>query len=144
MSRHRKTYEASRHARFMRPDAHRRIRPDAARWLKPQHPDELKYSPNQPRVPAGQTGGGQWTDGADGNGINDSRVISDAMPDNFWQPGAEFAQVIAICAVGSSSRMVDALGNKTYPVTYECAGGRSSTERGVGHRFPGLVLDRFR
>jgi hypothetical protein len=30
------------------------------------HAGVEKYSPDQPRVPAGQTGGGQWTDGAGG------------------------------------------------------------------------------
>jgi hypothetical protein len=74
-----------------------------------------KYSPDQPRVPAGQSGGGQWTkDGEDGGPsnldapanrgevtyenepsyavpVNDSRVISDATPDNTWKPGAQYA-----------------------------------------------------
>ncbi|HUC62874.1 MAG TPA: phage portal protein, partial [Alphaproteobacteria bacterium] len=31
----------------------------------------LKYSPDQPRVPAGQAGGGQWTSEGDGNGNGD-------------------------------------------------------------------------
>jgi|GEM_PF-5713479 len=77
-----------------------------------------KYSLDQPRVPAGQPGGGQWTkDGEDGGPsnlnapanrgdvtsenepsyavpVNDSRVISDATPDNTWKPGAEYAQNI--------------------------------------------------
>ena len=50
-----------------------------------------KYSPDQPRVPAGSREGGQWTGGEGGGGINDSRVISDATPDNDWKPGAQYA-----------------------------------------------------
>ena len=41
------------------------------------------YDPNQPRVPAGNSDGGQWTSGGEDNtGLNDPRVISDASPDN--------------------------------------------------------------
>ena len=73
--------------RFMRPDAHRYIRPDAYRFMPPAAPRWLgkeavryfwaepesdrspkaydrKYSPDQPRVPAGNPDGGQWTNGA--------------------------------------------------------------------------------
>lgn len=54
--------------RWMRPDAARYLRPDAARWipaslhhyLQPP-PYERKYRPDQPRVPAGNPDGGQWT-----------------------------------------------------------------------------------
>lgn len=50
------------------------------------------YDPNQPRVPAGNPKGGQWTDKSLGNfaaPINDPRVISDTDPDNLWIPGAD-------------------------------------------------------
>jgi hypothetical protein len=63
--------------RWMRPNAHLYIRPDAARWLQPnqqlwQKPtyDEQKYSPGQPRVPAGNSDGGQWTAVSSGGGIS--------------------------------------------------------------------------
>jgi hypothetical protein len=45
--------------RWMRPDAHRWVRSDVARFLVPgaaasvYSDTERKYSPNQPRVPAG-------------------------------------------------------------------------------------------
>jgi hypothetical protein len=52
---------------------------------------QRKYSPNQPRVPAGSREGGQWTSGG-GTGRNDPRVISDATPDNNAIPGAQYAQ----------------------------------------------------
>src|SRR5712691_8895817 len=48
------------------------------------------FNPNQPRVPAGNPNGGQWT--SLGDSRNDARIISDAAPDNDWRPGAQFAQ----------------------------------------------------
>ncbi len=50
---------------------------------------EEKYSPAQPRVPAGNPDGGQWTD-APSAARNDPRVISDAAPDPV-RPGAQYA-----------------------------------------------------
>jgi hypothetical protein len=73
-----------------------------------------KYNSDQPRVPAGQSAGGQWTkDGEGGPGdldvgpdnggagsdnrpsyavpVSDSHVISDTTPDNTWKPGAQYA-----------------------------------------------------
>lgn len=62
-------------SRWLRPDAARWIRPDAARFLPPgadvakAFPTlAWKYNPNQPRVPAGNSDGGQWTDGGAGGG----------------------------------------------------------------------------
>lgn len=63
MLRYQDAFDAHQRARFMRPDARRCIRPDAARWQAPQHPDEQKYSPNQPR-----DWRGRWTDGGGGSG----------------------------------------------------------------------------
>lgn len=61
-------------ARWLRPDAHRWVRPDAALFLAPgggvadAFPAlSRKYNPNQPRVPAGNSDGGQWTDGGSGS-----------------------------------------------------------------------------
>jgi hypothetical protein len=77
MSAREDAYARHQQARWMKPDAHRWIRPDATRFLKPgSAPEDVfpgferKYSPNQPRVPAGNPDGGQWTDGssAGGNG----------------------------------------------------------------------------
>jgi hypothetical protein len=48
--------------RWMRPDASRWLRPDCERQQRPQL-YEHKYSPAQPRVPAGNPDGGQWTSG---------------------------------------------------------------------------------
>ena len=58
-------------SRWLQPDGDRWIRPDAARFLAPGADITKafpvlarKYSPDQPRVPAGNPDGGQWTDGA--------------------------------------------------------------------------------
>jgi hypothetical protein len=51
-----------------------------------------KYSPDQPRVPAGNSGGGQWTSDGGNGPADDSRVVSDVTPDNTWKPGAQSAQ----------------------------------------------------
>jgi hypothetical protein len=50
-----------------------------------------KYRADQPRVPAGASDGGQWTNGGGGTGRNDPRVLSDATPDNTAIPGARYA-----------------------------------------------------
>ena len=69
-------YLDHQHRRWMQPNAARWMRPDAARWLKPnqgvwQGPRaEQKYSPDQPRVPAGNPDGGQWTTVGSGGGIS--------------------------------------------------------------------------
>lgn len=105
-------YAAHQRARLMRPDAARWMRPDAARWIRPDvarflipgtDPADVfpamdrKYSPTQPRVPAGNPDGGQWTDGGSDGGLsartgrNDPRVLSDATPDRV-KPGEQYAQ----------------------------------------------------
>lgn len=53
-----------------------------------------KYRDDQPRDQLGRwtvDGGQATTDGSDA-GRNDSRVLSDATPDNAWKPGAQYAQ----------------------------------------------------
>ena len=50
---------------------------------------KANFNPNQPRVPAGNADGGQWTSGSEGP--DDPRVISDATPDNDSIPGAQYA-----------------------------------------------------
>jgi hypothetical protein len=54
------------------------------------------FNPNQPRLPRGNPGGGQWTsEGGSGGGAGDPRILSDATPDDDWQPGAQYAQIRA-------------------------------------------------
>jgi hypothetical protein len=77
MTDHEAAWRAHQRARWMRPDADRWIRPDAERWIGPEAARFLKpgtkledlypaltkkYRPDQPRIPAGQFGGGRWTD----------------------------------------------------------------------------------
>ncbi len=50
------------------------------------------YNPNEPRVPAGNPNGGEWTRESEGSDSTDpSPVLSDATPDNGWIPGAQYA-----------------------------------------------------
>jgi HK97 family phage portal protein len=53
-----------------------------------------KFNPDQPRVPAGNSDGGQWTSGGDaGSAANadEGRVLSDANEDNDWILDAQYA-----------------------------------------------------
>ena len=50
------------------------------------------FNPDQPRVPAGHPDGGQWTNEGKPEATSEPRVISDATPDNAWEPGARYAQ----------------------------------------------------
>jgi hypothetical protein len=69
---------AHQRARFLRHDAHRFLRHDWERFVKPGAaiPWPLSafveakagFDPNQPRVPAGNPGGGRWTSGASAGG----------------------------------------------------------------------------
>jgi hypothetical protein len=98
--------------RWLRPDAERYLRPDAARWMRSDllqlfqpPPCERKYRPDQPRVPAGNPDGGQWTSEGEvgagsiiadrardrGSSRSDLHLLSDATPDNDWKPGAQYA-----------------------------------------------------
>jgi hypothetical protein len=80
----------------MRPDAYRFIRPDWRRFARPgredEHPFALyegKYSPDQPRVPAGNREGGQWTNedggGGDGGGGNAEAEGGGGSPESATQ-----------------------------------------------------------
>ncbi|MGD9839610.1 MAG: hypothetical protein AB7F72_09295 [Afipia sp.] len=73
--------------RWLRPDAHRWVRSDVVRFLVPGaaasvYSDvERKYSPNQPRVPAGSgRESGRWTDGNSG-GMGGGTASPTAMID---------------------------------------------------------------
>ena len=61
-----------------------------------QHALALKagFDPNQPRVPAGNPDGEQWTRvvGGVSPGGTAQPVLSDATPDDLWIPGAQYAQ----------------------------------------------------
>ena len=116
----------------MRPDAHHFVRPDWRRFVRPEFQDghpfalyERKYSQDQPRVPAGDPLGGQWTDeGGDGPSSGSSDRIRTA------------GLVVKICIVGEKSLF----GDNTYKVVYYCADGRQIIREGAGHGFPGIIL----
>ncbi len=76
--------------RWLRPDAHRWLRSDVARFLVPGaaasvYSDvERKYSPNQPRVPAGSgRESGRWTDGNSGGAASPTGMIDFGSLPNF-------------------------------------------------------------
>lgn len=85
----------------MRPDAARFLRPDWRRFFRPGDQNnpvrriyesfERKFSSDQPRVPRGNPGGGQWTNDGGGNRPSDPRIISDATPEPV-RSGAQYAQ----------------------------------------------------
>jgi hypothetical protein len=125
--------------------------------------EQTKYSPTQPRVPAGNPRGGQWTDRSGGQGtgtslaqpmgnvdvgdVSGSSELGDLFqitPTDTSREGEQVAgDVIRVCIVSGAGRStVD--GVKTFSVIYECAGGRTFRREGFGHNFPGIVLDPFR
>ncbi|MGP9811887.1 hypothetical protein ACTZWT_10285 [Rhodopseudomonas sp. NSM] len=91
--------------RWLRPDGDRWVRPDAARFLKPGSnlvevfpALAFKYSPNQPRVPAGHPDGGQWTSGGGGEVSDFADPIGSTQP-SYALPMGDVA--IGDVAVGS-------------------------------------------
>jgi hypothetical protein len=127
--------------------------------------EEAKYSPTQPRVPRGNSRGGQWTDRSGGDSQSQSTGLAQPMgnvgigdvsgsselgdlfqikPTDASADGEEVAgDVIRVCiAIGAGRSTVD--GVKTFSVIYECAGGRAFRKEGFGHNFPGVVRDPFR
>lgn len=111
------------------------LRAEILRELKAQ-----KYSPGQPRVPAGNPHGGEWTRGgsepADAASTspghpknetpwrvvanNDTRVLSDA-PDATWAPGARSAQYRARGGGWSGGRPVMVNGRLLEPTPGQAA-----------------------
>jgi hypothetical protein len=88
-------------------------------------PFDAKYSPSQPRVPAGHEGAGEWTSGGS---TPDLRRVT---------------HVIWVCIPIGISRGHDRYGNKIWSATLECADGRTFQRAGYGNA-PGLVRDPFR
>ena len=83
--------------RWTRPDAHRFVRADWRRFVRPGIANELpfalyerKYKPDQPRVPAGSSTGGQWTSDS---ATSSASILSDVTPDNHFKPSAQLAQL---------------------------------------------------
>jgi hypothetical protein len=102
---------------------------------------EQKYSPNQPRVPAGSSQGGQWTGGA--SAVGDAATANSADSDD----GADSigsgtqANVIRICLLGSRSISTDRWGNQNWWADYVCADGFTFRKFGTGGRVRGFWVD---
>ncbi|HXO72773.1 MAG TPA: hypothetical protein VN838_27770 [Bradyrhizobium sp.] len=73
--------------------------------LKRQRELEAKYSPSQPRVPAGNPRGGQWTDRSGGGGTvaNPSQDAGQGTATSLAQPMGN----VGIGDVSGSSELVD-------------------------------------
>lgn len=103
---------------------------------------EQKYSPDQPRVPAGNSDGGQWTSGggqATSIGGSQEPILSDASPDPLGS-GAQ-AKVIRICLVGSSMITTDRFGNQSWWADYVCADGFTFRRFGTRGKIRGFEID---
>ncbi|HEV7876955.1 hypothetical protein [Bradyrhizobium sp.] len=66
--------------------------------LKRQRELEAKYSPSQPRVPAGNPRGGQWTDGSGGQG-----TVASPNQDTGQGTGTSLAQPMGNIGIGDVS-----------------------------------------
>ena len=120
--------------------------------------EQTKYSPNQPRVPRGDSRGGQWTDGGTGGSIakpvgnidagnvSGSSELGDLFQIKPEQTRVEGVQVggdvIRVCIARGISSWTD-LGIKRYSVTYDCAGGQSFKRSYIGN-YRGILPDPFR
>ena len=92
-----------------------------------------KYSPDQPRVPAGSgRESGRWTDSG-GSGAGRDGGNETARTD--------LADIIRICMAGSSSITTDRWGNQKHWVDYVCADGFTFRNYGLGGRFKAFLPD---
>lgn len=102
--------------RWLKPDARRWVKPDANRFLKPGvaigallPAFEAKYSPDQPREPAGSSEGGQWSDGSAGKeggdiAFDDPDSDLSTLLDKLFEelPDFDLASILTLL-VGNSS-----------------------------------------
>jgi hypothetical protein len=49
------------------------------------------FNPDEPRVPAGNPQGGQWTSSESPYAARQTSVLSDANPGDLWRPGSQYA-----------------------------------------------------
>jgi hypothetical protein len=93
---------------------------------------EKAYNPDQPRVPAGNPDGGQWTSEGSGSADrSDPRVISDATPDNEAIPRARYAQGRrrGAISVRIGNRVVEVEGGQAARLVEAEARARDATDR---------------
>ena len=80
-----------------------------------------KYREDQPRVPAGNPDGGQWT----AEGVSLIGAQNQRKPSKFIRVAGE---VIEICIGSGFSHDIDKYGNsRGWTITYDCADGYSFT-----------------
>jgi hypothetical protein len=94
------THVANEIARLMRD-------PDALRHESERMPFSSRhgyYDPSQPRVPAGQSGGGQWTD--TGRSA-DARPSGELAAQVQKQPGLSLKEIARICALDPAKTAAD-------------------------------------
>ncbi|RTL49756.1 MAG: hypothetical protein EKK40_15580 [Bradyrhizobiaceae bacterium] len=101
-------FDVHQRARFMRPDARRWIRPDTARWRRPLHPDDIKYSPDQPRDERGR-----WTDSGNGFGLPQNTEFNPDQPG--WHDYSNESLVCPADLFCSSQEMADQLARFSVP-----------------------------
>jgi hypothetical protein len=71
---------------------------EMARWRRRVAEEEAKYSPSQPRVPAGNSRGGQWTDRTGGQG-----TVASPSQDTGQGTAASLAQPMGNVGIGDVS-----------------------------------------
>ena len=94
-----------------------------------------KYRPSQPRVPSGNPDGGQWT--SRGEQLHTS---DDANADSMGL-GAQQANVVPICLLGSHAISTDRFGNQSWWADYVCADGFTFRKFGTGDKVRGFWRD---
>jgi hypothetical protein len=95
----------------------------------------LKYNPAQPRVPAGEPDGGQWTSGLSGG----QRIHNQ----NSRSRSQALAEIISICIISGKAVITDKYGNSSFSATYECPDGSTIQRQGFGKKIPGLIRYNF-
>lgn len=117
------------------------LRADLRRTIQDYH--ARKYSPDQPRVPAGNREGGRWTDTdgvsisvdngrssrirlADAGAISNQVVMSDASPDPII-PGAQYAQT-AVVTETSALTGIEKIDDTTKRLSNALAGVKDAVE----------------
>jgi hypothetical protein len=80
------------------------VNAEMARWRRRLAEEEAKYSPSQPRVPAGNPRGGQWTDRSGGQG-----TVASPSQDTGQGTAASLAQPMGNVAIGVGSSETEGL-----------------------------------
>jgi hypothetical protein len=87
------------------------VNAEMARW-RARLADEAKYSPSQPRVPAGSPRGGQWTDRSGGSGQSLSNSIAKPTENADFDDVTALSELDEARNVGAGELDVAARGNE--------------------------------